>query len=344
VLVRFGPQVQEMPLGPTPGNSIHKAGIAAPQLEGNAPKHMLHPQAPSACAGSIVRAHTIQRAGHLDRIARDRHVYTFRQDLMSTLDREPLRPRLVGFRVASTFTGFCSRHDTELFRALETEGFTGTPEQCLLLACRSTCRELYAKQGTLALEETLRQLDRGRPLAVQQAVQARMSGLLAGTALAMEDLRTLKVKMETCILASESATVHAYVIFLGTLPELMVSAMLNPEYDFDGRVLQSFASRSPLEWLSFSVIATDTGGAVVVTWLGQSPVADRLVDSLNSISDSEVGDAIVRLAFEMSEDVYAHRRGGTVCQMTNGGACCIGWKRGEFLFGSRQRCRTTGLG
>ena len=47
------------------------------------------------------------------------------------------------------------------------------------------------------------------------------------------------------------------------------------------------------------------GGAVVFTWLGASRVYDQLIDSLQAIPDHDVGDAIVRFAFEMTEDLYA---------------------------------------
>ena len=221
------------------------------------------------------------------------------------LNGEPFSARLEGVRVASTFTGFCNLHDTELFRPLESKSFAGTSEQCLLLAFRSACREFYAKQGTLALEPTLRELDRGKSVEAQLRVQKQFDNLVAGTGLAVKDLQALKASMEACIAASDFTAVHAYIVALGAVPEFMASAMLNPEYDFNGRFLQSLGSPSPLEWLSFSLIATDTGGAMVLTWIGESRVAEQLVESLHAIPDGDLGDAIVRFAFEMTEDVYA---------------------------------------
>lgn len=265
----------------------------------------LHSAAPGACAGPIVRAHTIQRARNLEKLARKKHVYTFRSDLMPMLNGEVFAPRLTGVRVASTFTGFCSRHDTEQFRPLESAPFTGTPEQCLLLTYRACCRELYAKQGTLALADTLRELDRGRPYAAQRETQDRMDAVLRGSELAIGELLALKEEIEASLAAASFDTVHAYVVFFGSVPDVMVTAMLNPEYDFGGKRLQSLAAPGPLEWLSFSLLATDTGGAAVFAWMGPSPVAEQLTDSLHSIADEEVSDAIVRFAFEMSEDVCA---------------------------------------
>lgn len=54
--------------------------------------------------------------------------------------------RLIGVRQASTFTGFCCHHDTELFRPLETRPFITSKEQLFLLAYRAISKEVYAKR------------------------------------------------------------------------------------------------------------------------------------------------------------------------------------------------------
>src|SRR5258708_23615381 len=79
-------------------------------------KECLHPLAAPAVCNGIVSAHTVQRSGVLERIGDSpNHVRTFYR----ALDRAgELIPRSVGWRKASTFTGFCARHDDETFAAL----------------------------------------------------------------------------------------------------------------------------------------------------------------------------------------------------------------------------------
>lgn len=55
-------------------------------------------------------------------------------------------PELLGINSASTFTGFCSKHDTQLFAPLETEDFRSTFQQCFLLGYRAFAREVYTKK------------------------------------------------------------------------------------------------------------------------------------------------------------------------------------------------------
>ena|SRR2546422_4986942 len=85
-------------------------------------KQCLHPGAPNTCKGRIVRAHTVRRKADLTAIARDGHVYQGRAD-MGTLMRTKGRvaARLIGVREASTFLGFCEKHDAETFAPLETQ-------------------------------------------------------------------------------------------------------------------------------------------------------------------------------------------------------------------------------
>ena len=52
---------------------------------------------------------------------------------------------LVGINSATTFTGFCSLHDQQLFKPIDTELLLPTPEQVFLLHYRALCRELYVK-------------------------------------------------------------------------------------------------------------------------------------------------------------------------------------------------------
>ncbi len=266
----------------------------------------LHPAAPGGCSGRIVRAHTIQRAGGLSRIAHDGHIYAFETDLMKRLNGEVHAPTLVGIRKASTFTGFCADHDSATFRPLETQPFSGTPEQIALLVYRAVCRELYAKQRALDLRRVFAELDRGRSQQQQRAMHARFKNYIAGVSLAIADLASIKATLETCLANQDFAELHSLVLDLLEVPDIMVSTMLNPEVDFDGNVLQTLAPDAPVEWVSFSLIGTDTGGAAVFAWLGNgNEVARCLIDSLERLPDDQLPDAIVRFAFEMAENTFA---------------------------------------
>jgi hypothetical protein len=56
--------------------------------------------------------------------------------------------------------------------------------------------------------------------------------------------------------------------------------------------------------VTFSIIATDSGGAAVFSWLGDLPCPERLVKSLHKLPYADIGDAVVRHAFEYCENIY----------------------------------------
>src|SRR5262245_41520701 len=74
------------------------------------------------CSGDIVRAHVVAEAG-LRSIARANHVMRFDTDsaTLATTGRVQVVP--VGVNEASTFTGFCQRHDDSLFAPIEKRPF-----------------------------------------------------------------------------------------------------------------------------------------------------------------------------------------------------------------------------
>ena len=93
---------------------------------------------------SIRRSHSIHKAGQLERIAEAKHVLT--PHLNST---GHLEMRRVGVNLASTFPGFCERHE-QLFSEFETSGSISTARHVALQAFRTLCREIVRIRREIA--------------------------------------------------------------------------------------------------------------------------------------------------------------------------------------------------
>lgn len=90
------------------------------------------------CSNKVVASHTVSRSGSLGAIAKNGHVYSYVPSLQSINALQgKISPELRGWKDASTFPGFCSTHDKDIFSALEDEPFTGSKQQCFLLGYRS---------------------------------------------------------------------------------------------------------------------------------------------------------------------------------------------------------------
>jgi hypothetical protein len=101
----------------------------------------LHPSL--TCKRPPIRAHSIQNQRVLDLIQQDGHVMMPRYVIKG--DKPVLEFESIGRNQASTFTGLCSQHDTELFKIIDTEPLNlDNDEHLQLLAYRSVMHDLHA--------------------------------------------------------------------------------------------------------------------------------------------------------------------------------------------------------
>lgn len=267
----------------------------------------LHPDAPAGCSKKIIRAHTVQRRTSLHRIAEDGHVLGLSTE-PKVLDRTQgkIGVRPIGINRASTFEGFCSYHDNITFSPVEDAPFTATDQQCFLLGYRAMCRELYQKQTVLDAMEYVKTLDRGRSVPEQVYWQQFVQSLVRGHSAGYCDLVALKHEFDRILLSKTFSDVFYYVFFISGVPDVMATFGLTVQYDFEGNRLQVLSDvDTPLDALYVSIIATEPGGAIVLTWRDlHTNAVTKFVESLAVIDNCDVPDAIVRLVFGHSENTF----------------------------------------
>ena len=257
------------------------------------------------CDNGIAKAHTVPR-NCLKRIARNGHVSSF----LTTPHLHPgqapatglLHARRAGVNKASTFSGFCPKHDNDLFAPLEKTPFCATPEQCFLLAYRAFAREYYVKRVAAANIGLLREAAMGQPLPQQILAHGLSTAFNAGA----HDNVIQKATYDKILEARQFHDVRAYVVEFRRPPSVMCAAAVNPTHDFEGRVLQDLSDldRVP-DLLSFTSFSEGTTGMVVLTWLKDSDkTCLPMVETLVSFSDDDITSALLRLFFSMSENIH----------------------------------------
>jgi hypothetical protein len=272
-----------------------------------ATKYCSHP-VHSDCEGPIVKAHTVPKSGSLRRIAKEGHVYQFRADLplLKQTQGKPIE-RLIGINEASTFTGFCSFHDNQVFAPIEAQPFQASAQHAFLLAYRSICRELFAKDHHVEVIQQLKDFDRGLSVEQQIALQDFLSVSALGAKTGQSQLKECKVKLDAMLIGHRYDDIRFCAVLLDQAPEVVASGSIYLEYDFHGNTLQPFA-KDPLgvlDVITFSVIATEVGGAVVFSWIDETHGAcTRFVESLNRLAKDRIGDAIVRFLFTYCENTF----------------------------------------
>ena len=211
----------------------------------------------------------------------------------------------VGIKTASTFRGFCSKHDNELFAPIEKQPFIGTTEQMALLGYRAVCYELLMKEYLLDVDDILKDMDKGQPLPVQRVHQEALSYRDSGAAKAIEELSLLKMRYEKMLLSKNYTELAYYVVLFTGMPVVMCCGVVQATHDFRGyKIAELGHLNMPADWLTFSLIATDEGGAAVFTWPADQNSSHNVMMSLNNLPKADQTHAIVRFTFEFFENTY----------------------------------------
>ncbi len=258
------------------------------------------------CSKTIVKAHTVPRAS-LQKIACDGHVYSFIPNVQNMGRYEgKLQPQLVGINRSSTFTGFCSAHDNNIFSKTESKPFKASQEQCFLLAYLALARELYMKSLQVSLSNDRRQADRGRPLEQQFAIQSKNSWFDTGSAAGLNDSKYHKEMYDNILLSCNFSSVRGYVIELDSPPPIMCSGGTFPEQDFEGNQLQDLYDLTVTPHL-LTVTSFHGGqyGVILFSWLLDSDTTCRkFIDSLKELPPDRMTDGIIRFLFQFCENIH----------------------------------------
>jgi hypothetical protein len=284
---------------PIPRNALAKLAVR----EGHHKSCMHWAASKQTCSGRIIDAHSVQRSRELRQLLDSRqHVLTFSpqerdNDGLSMLKR-------VGWQEASTFPGFCGKHDS-VFAAVETEPFSGSVEQCLLLAYRSICYEVYRKRSVARANPRIQPLiDRGYPDWAQRERQAAHRIADDGNTAGLAHFESMKLALDATLKESERDTWHSVVLWFSGPFSLATSGAISPNRDLDGVELQNWTRRmSEQESMSFSIVAVESGGAVILTWPAGARAPQRFVDRL--LRDQEAAlSLLVQFLFRHVHNVY----------------------------------------
>ena len=270
-------------------------------------KTCLAPEGWRSDCSRTARAHTVPRAGSLRHIARNGHVYSFVPSPEKLIKHHGVCfPELKGINRASTFTGFCSKHDDAIFAAIEKQPFSATPEQCFLLGYRALAREIFTKLAAASLIDLRRTMDRGKPLEEQLDIQTLNFLNETGVRAGLSDNAHYKPIYDEILQTRDFSAVRYYVIEVEGAPDVMCSGAVFPEQDFNGLELQDIGDLTTTpDLLSFTSFFGGKAGAIVFAWTADSDrTCERLIESLHVIDDTHVTAALLRLFFEHCENVH----------------------------------------
>jgi hypothetical protein len=260
-----------------------------------------------SCVGQIVSAHTVPRGSSLSRIARDGHVLAYDVSpatLNSTGGRIKLKP--IGIRKASTFFGFCAAHDQELFASFERHSFSATSKQCLDIAFRAVCRELYAKRASRVLPSILKSADKGRSLIEQQVIQNVAKNHLLGIDAAIRELENCYNSIGDIISGVSASSLKSLVLEFDAEIPVLFSSGWSPSFDLHGERLQDLSDVALVaQQVWMSSLISDGKSFVCVSWIDTPNCPGEIISSqLSAFNDTDKLPTIIQIAFRFFENIF----------------------------------------
>lgn len=241
------------------------------------------------CDSAPIGSHLLSRSW-LETIADDsKHVIQINIGT-ENLGNQPasIVARRIGINGATTFPGFCEKHDNEVFACLEKEPFTASLEQIIALRYRSVCREACAKHQMVSCN---------LPGALSEAAPPQFATFAVAEMRRCMLLLAEKQALEEMLLKSKKS-LASYVIRFAVTPSVLASATIYPLVTFTGRVLD-FRQ----EWITISIIPCVVGGWAVFTWARNAPKnSTLLVKSFTKVPSAFQTEALLNLVFEASEN------------------------------------------
>ncbi len=232
-------------------------------------KDCLHPLASSEeCSTKVIGAHTVRRSADLKKIAEEGHVYKLSTSPVNLFNNNgKVWPELVGIKEASTFFGFCQKHDTETFKSLEAHEFIGSPKQCFLLAYRPLLKEIYLKKSSIKSVKTIRNSFQSLPQASSPFIQHFLDTLVKGHKSALIDLERLRTYYDECHITNNFNSMRSVIFYFKNPTNFVCSGIRQPEQDFNGNLLQNLASTHlHLDMITLSIICINDISAAVFAW------------------------------------------------------------------------------
>lgn len=259
------------------------------------------------CSSTIARAHTVQRRGGLALITEEGHVLTVKPIMKEMIENEGKpSPRRIGVSKASVFPGFCSKHDSALFKPIEEKSLSINQHTAFLFAYRAIAYERFSKEAQKRAVDVQRELDRGHPFWKQVPIQMHLHALLTGILVGMRDVDGWKALYDERLLSGRREGFHYCAVRFDRILPFVAATAFHAEFDLAGQRLQRLGrSSAEFEHVSASVTAYGDQTILVLGWIGASEgPAAKLADSFLAVPDERKADALLQLLFVQSDNIF----------------------------------------
>ncbi len=270
-------------------------------------KYCSHPNAPEAC-NHIISAHTITKSLVLKTIKdKDGHVYSSTPKFTDIFrDKGRFIPRKVGINDASTFTGFCAKHDNALFEPIEQGSIELNEESIFLLSYRTMAYETYQKKAELNMLMVLRDnIDKGKSFDRQVAVQANISERITFTTMGAHETGISKAKYDAVLKSRDYSDFNYVAVRINEPLPIVTSGGHFPTFGFERNPLFNIYEIYDDPPLVLINILNDKAGAIAsIAWFRDDPRLNEFANGFLKMVKERGADFLVQLGIATCNNTF----------------------------------------
>ncbi|WP_063562899.1 SEC-C domain-containing protein [Paenibacillus sp. O199] len=254
----------QLPDKPLIDSSIPINSALDRRISKNLIKQCIHPNQ-NECKGEPIKAHSIQNNRILSKLGRNGDLYVVKMIVNETTKRMNPRFKTVGRKKATTFSGFCSHHDKELFQPIEDQEYYGTEHQKFLFSYRTFSFEYHKKSESVKLHKNNGN-DKPSLLTNDEYL-----GFKKGYDLSTNDNDYTKKIYDEALLTNDYAAVETVEIVLQKEVLFSVSSGFYLEYDLTGRKINDLLNpESQVHLMTLNVFPDNDRTVILFSWLRRS--------------------------------------------------------------------------
>lgn len=258
----------------------------------------------SNCSHEMTNAHTIQKRRSLDSISNNGHVCGFITSKTNNSKEHLVFSDKISLNKASTFYGFCKKHDTELFVDLDTGVFIPTLKQIFLITFRTITWQLYIKIGVFRSKQKLSVFHQKNKTTLSSLDEKIFRTAYFGS----KCLYAITESMCKNIRQDEFASIQYLLIRITSLPEIMVSGTFIPDTFMSSLSADGNISYSDINIISLNIFSDSKSGFILFTWLSDYNQNNETYLACLILSNAPLMKIIELCFYKLNENMFFSKK------------------------------------
>lgn len=263
-------------------------------------KECFHPTK-SECDGPIKQAHSLQRNGRLSLIEDDvngqNQLYTITSFRTSSkrfiTDFIP-----VGKKVASTFYGFCGKHDTDVFSPIENLPFDDSEKHLFLHSYRSFAHSYHRKKEELKLYNSDWEV-------MKQMPKWMRDDYIRGAEIALKEMEPEKQLLDNKLVNEEYGGLDYLVLETNDFYPFGCSTQINPHYTVKDEPIDDWDDlETPYTTIMLTVIPDKSNSLAVLACFREAEKGVTFLDHLAEIDEGKAFHAVSSMMTILNENTF----------------------------------------